>query len=59
VERTSASTDVPPDPGTTPPLEDMDRDQLRTEARRVGAEVPGNAGKDDLKKAIQAKREEG
>jgi hypothetical protein len=59
VERASASTDVPPDPGTVPPLEDMDRDQLRTEARRVGAEVPGNAGKDDLKKAIQAKREEG
>jgi hypothetical protein len=59
VERASASTDVPPDPGTTPPLEEMDRDQLRTEARRVGAEVPGNAGKDDLRKAITAKREEG
>jgi hypothetical protein len=59
VERTSMSTDVPPDPGTVPEIEDMDREQLRSEARRVGAEVPGNASKEDLKKAIQAKREEG
>jgi hypothetical protein len=59
VERTSMSTDNPPDPGTVPPLEDMNRDQLRAEARRVGAEAPGNASKEDLNKAIQAKREEG
>jgi hypothetical protein len=59
VELTSMSTDVPPDPGTVPAIEDMDREQLRSEARRVGAEAPGNASKEDLKKAIQTKREEG
>jgi hypothetical protein len=59
VHMTSMSTDVPPDPGTVLDLEDMDREQLRTEARRVGAEAPGNASKEDLKRAIQAKREEG
>lgn len=58
VEIESLSTDVPPDPGTEPAIEDMDRDQLRAEARRVGADAPGNASKDDLKKAIQAKRGE-
>lgn len=58
VEITSMSTDNPPDPGTVPDIEDMDREQLRAEARRVGAEAPGNASKEDLKKAIQAKREE-
>jgi hypothetical protein len=55
----SLSTDNPPDPGTVPALEDMDREQLRSEARRVGAETAGNASKEDLKRSIQAKREEG
>jgi hypothetical protein len=59
VEISSLSTDKPPDPGTLPAIEDMDREELRSEARRVGVEVPGNASKDDLKKAILAKREEG
>lgn len=59
VQISSLSTDKPPDPGTLPAIEDMDREQLRTEARRAGVEVPGNASKEDLKKAILNKREEG
>jgi hypothetical protein len=58
VQMQSLSTDVPPDPGTVPDIEDMDRDELRAEARRVGAEVPGNASKEELKRAIREKREE-
>jgi hypothetical protein len=58
VEVQSLSTDVPPDPGTLPDIEEMDREQLRDEARRVGADAPGNASKEDLRKAIQSKRAE-
>jgi len=54
----SQSTDNPPDPGTLPDLDDMNHEQLQDEARRVGADVPGNASKDSLKKAILKKREE-
>lgn len=54
----SLSTANPPDPGITPDIEEMDREQLRDEARRVGAEVSGNASKEDLKRSILAKREE-
>lgn len=59
VELPSMSTDSPPDPGTVPALEDMDREQLRDEARRIGVDAPGNASKEDLKKSIQSKRAEG
>jgi hypothetical protein len=58
VQMQSLSTDVPPDPGTLPDIEEMDREQLRDEVRRVGAEAPGNASKEDLRKAIQSKRAE-
>lgn len=58
VEMTSLSTDNPPDPGTLPDIDDMSADDLRAEARRVGADVPGNASKDEVRKAIRRSREE-
>jgi hypothetical protein len=55
----SLSTDVPPDPGTLPDVEQMNNEQLRAEAERVGADVSGKRSNEDLKRAIQTKREEG
>lgn len=54
----SLSTDAPPDPGTVPDIEQMNNEQLRAEAERVGADVSGRRSNEDLKRAITAKRGE-
>lgn len=55
----SLSTDVPPEPGTLPDIDEMNNEQLRSEAERIGADVSGKRSNEDIKSAIKAKREEG
>lgn len=55
----SQSTDQPPDPGTLPDIESMNRDQLLEEANRIGLALPGNSKVDDIKKAINERRAQG
>src|ERR1044072_9102278 len=49
VELVSRSTDNPPDPGTTPPLDDLKKDELVAEAERQGVAVSPSDKKADIK----------
>jgi hypothetical protein len=59
VNRTSQSTDVPPDPGTTPDLDSLSHEELVSEVERVrgrhaGAlsDVNARSSKQELRKAL-------
>src|SRR3954462_8330462 len=59
VERTSLSTDVPPDLGTAPDVGSLDKEALQTELVRVQAEgglqdVSPKANKEELQKALRS-----
>lgn len=60
VQRTSTSTDVPPDPGTTPEVGSLNKDELALEVERVrlanaGAMegVTSRSSKEDMQKALR------
>lgn len=53
VQLVSQSTDNPPDPGTTPPLDDMTKDELVAEADREGVAVDPKDKKADIKAKLE------
>lgn len=60
VQRASTSTDVPPDPGTTPDIDSMNKDQLVEEVSRQQARSPSalqgvssKSSKEELQNALR------